>query len=230
MGQKVNPIGLRLALNKNWSSKWFAKKDCFGDWLHEDVKIRSFIKKEYANAAISKVLIERYVNRVRATVYAARPGQLVGAKGAELDKLKERVSKLLSKGQELILDIVEVKQPETSAQLVSESVAQQLERRIGFRRAMKKAIQSAMQLGAEGIKIQCSGRLGAAELARTEQYKEGRTPLHTLKAFIDYGFSEANTTAGKIGVKVWICHKEPTEEMQNAVNAKKSKAQKGAAR
>ncbi len=230
MGQKVNPIGLRLALNKNWSSKWFAKKDCFGDWLHEDVKIRTFIKKEYVNAAISKVLIERYVNRVRATVYAARPGQLVGPKGVELDKLKEKVSKLLSKGQELILDIVEVKQPETSAQLVSESVAQQLERRIGFRRAMKKAIQTAMQLGAEGIKIQCSGRLGAAELARTEQYKEGRTPLHTLKAFIDYGFSEANTTAGKIGVKVWICHKEPTEEMQNAVNAKKSKAQKGAAR
>ncbi len=230
MGQKVNPIGLRLALNKNWSSKWFAKKDCFGDWLHEDVKIRSFIKKEYVNAAISKVLIERYVNRVRATVYAARPGQLVGPKGVELDKLKEKVSKLLAKGQELILDIVEVKQPETSAQLVSESVAQQLERRIGFRRAMKKAIQTAMQLGAEGIKIQCSGRLGAAELARTEQYKEGRTPLHTLKAFIDYGFSEANTTAGKIGVKVWICHKEPTEEMQNAVNAKKSKAQKGAAR
>ena len=230
MGQKVNPIGLRLALNKNWSSKWFAKKDCFGNWLHEDVKIRTFIKKEYAAAAISKVLIERYVNRVRVTVYAARPGQLVGQKGAELEKIKERVGKLLEKGQELIFDIVEVKQPETSAQLVSESVAQQLERRIGFRRAMKNAIQTAMMQGAEGIKIQCSGRLGAAELARTEQYKEGRTPLHTLKAFIDYGFSEANTTAGKIGVKVWICHKEPTEEMQNAVNAKKSKAQKGAAR
>ncbi len=230
MGQKVNPIGLRLALNKNWSSKWFAKKDCFGNWLHEDLKVRNFIKKEYAAAAISKVLIERNVNRIRVTVYAARPGQLFGMKGQEYDKLKDRVAALLQKGQELLVEVVEVKQPETSAQLVSESVAQQLERRIGFRRAMKKAIATAMQLGAEGCKIQCAGRLGAAELARTEQYKEGRTPLHTLKAFIDYGFSEANTTAGKIGVKVWICHKTPTEEMQNAVNAKKSKAQKSAAR
>ena len=155
---------------------------------------------------------------------------LLGKKGADLEKLREEVSKLLSKGQELLVDVVEVAQPETCAQLVAEDVARQLERRIGFRRAMKKAIQSAMELGAEGIKIQCSGRLGAAELARTEQYKEGRTPLHTLKAHIDYGFTEANTTAGKIGVKVWICHKEPTEVMQNAVNAKKSKAQKGAAR
>ncbi len=230
MGQKVNPIGLRLALNKNWSSKWFAKKDCFGNWLHEDVKIRNFIKKEHAQAAISKVLIERNINRMRITVYSARPGELIGSKGTKLDELKGKVTKLLSANQELILEVVEVKQPETSAQLVSESVAQQLERRIGFRRAMKKAIQTAMQMGAEGCKIQCAGRLDAAELARTEQYKEGRTPLHTLKAHIDYGFSEANTTAGKIGVKVWICHKEPTEEMQNAVNAKKSKAQKGAAR
>ena len=230
MGQKVNPIGLRLALNKNWSSLWFARKDCFGNWLHEDVVIRNFIKKNYAGAAIAKVLIERYVNRVRTTIFSGRPGALVGKKGAELEKLRGDVSKLLGKGQELLLDVVEVKQPETCAQLVAENVASQLEHRIGFRRAMKKAIQTAMELGAEGIKIQCSGRLGAAELARTEQYKEGRTPLHTLKAFIDYGFTEANTTAGKIGVKVWICHKEPTEVMQNAVNAKKSKAQKGAAR
>ena len=230
MGQKVNPIGLRLALNKNWSSLWFARKDCFGNWLHEDVVIRNFIKKNYASAAIAKVLIERYVNRVRTTIFSGRPGALVGKKGAELEKLRGDVSKLLGKGQELLLDVVEVKQPETCAQLVAENIASQLEHRIGFRRAMKKAIQTAMELGAEGIKIQCSGRLGAAELARTEQYKEGRTPLHTLKAFIDYGFTEANTTAGKIGVKVWICHKEPTEVMQNAVNAKKSKAQKGAAR
>ena len=230
MGQKVNPIGLRLALNKNWSSLWFARKDSFGNWLHEDVVIRNFIKKNYASAAIAKVLIERYVNRVRTTIFSGRPGALVGKKGAELEKLRNDVSKLLGKGQELLLDVVEVKQPETCAQLVAENVASQLEHRIGFRRAMKKAIQTAMELGAEGIKIQCSGRLGAAELARTEQYKEGRTPLHTLKAFIDYGFTEANTTAGKIGVKVWICHKEPTEVMQNAVNAKKSKAQKGAAR
>ncbi len=230
MGQKVNPIGLRLALNKNWSSVWFARKENFGNWLHEDAVIRKFIKKQHGDAAIAKVLIERYVNRVRATIFSGRPGVLVGKKGQELEKLREEVGKLLGKGQEFLLDVVEVKQPETCAQLVSESIAGQLEHRIGFRRAMKKAIQSAMELGAEGIKIQCSGRLGAAELARTEQYKEGRTPLHTLKAHIDYGFSEANTTAGKIGVKVWICHKEPTEVMQNAVNAKKSKAQKGAAR
>ena len=162
--------------------------------------------------------------------YAARPGILIGRKGAELDTLKSSVAKLLAANCELILEVVEIKQPETNAQLVAESVAQQLERRIGFRRAMKKAIQTAMELGVEGIKIHCAGRLGGAELARTEQYKEGRTPLHTLKAHIDYGFTEANTTAGKIGVKVWICHKEPTEEMQNAVNAKKSKAQKGSAR
>lgn len=230
MGQKVNPIGLRLAVKKNWCSRWFAKKENFGTWLHEDVKIRSFIKKNYNAAAISNILIERYVNRVRVTIFAARPGVLVGKKGADLELLKENVSKLLGKGQELLLDAVEVKQPETCAQLVAENIASQLEHRIGFRRAMKKAISTAMDLGAEGIKIMCSGRLGAADLARTEQYKEGRTPLHTLKAHIDYGFTEANTTAGKIGVKVWICHKEPTEVMQNAVNAKKSKAQKGAAR
>ena len=233
MGQKVNPIGLRLALNKNWSSHWFARKDSsdnFGTWLHEDLKIRSYIKKNFNNAAISKILIERYGARVRITIYAARPAMLIGRKGAELDKLKLSVSKLLAKGEELLLDVVEIKQPETNAQLVAESVAQQLERRIGFRRAMKKSIQTAMELGAEGIKIHCAGRLGGAELARTEQYKEGRTPLHTLRAHIDYGFTEANTTAGKIGVKVWICHKEPTEDMQNAVNAKKSKAQKGTAR
>jgi len=230
VGQKVNPIGLRLALNKNWTSRWFAKKANFGDWLHEDVKIRTYIKKNFGHAAIAKILIERYVNRVRVTIYTARPAILVGRKGAELDTLKENISKQIGKERELIVDVVEVRQPETNAQLVAESVAAQLEKRIGFRRAMKKAIQTAMDLGAEGVKVQCSGRIGAAELARTEQYKEGRTPLHTLRAFIDYGFTEANTTAGKLGVKVWICHKEATEEMQNAVNAKKSKAQKGPAR
>ncbi len=229
MGQKVNPVGLRLALNKNWSSRWFAKKSSFGEWLHEDLKIRNFIKSKFNHAAISKILIERYGNRVRVTIYAARPGMLIGHRGAELATLKDAVAKLL-KNRELILDVVEIKQPETNAQLVAENVAMQLERRIGFRRAMKKAIQTAMDLGADGIKVHVAGRLGGAELARVEQYKEGRTPLHTLKAHIDYGFTEANTTAGKIGVKVWICHREPTEEMQNAVNAKKSKAQKSPAR
>lgn len=229
MGQKVNPIGLRLALNKNWSSRWYAAKACFGDWLHEDLKIRTFIKKDFGSAGISRIIIERYSNNVRITINAARPGLLIGKKGAELETLRGKVADLLP-GREVIVDVVEVKRPELNAQLVGESIALQLEKRIGFRRAMKKAIQTAMEAGAEGIKIQCSGRLGAAELARTEHYKEGRTPLHTLKANIDYGFAEANTTAGKIGVKVWICHKEPTEDMQNAVNAKKSKAQKGAAR
>ena len=229
MGQKVNPIGLRLALNKNWSSRWYAAKACFGDWLHEDLKIRTFIKKEHGQAGISRIIIERYSSNVRITINAARPGLLIGRKGTELETLRTSVAKLLP-GREVILDVVEVKRPELNAQLVSESVALQLEKRIGFRRAMKKAIQTAMEAGAEGIKIQCSGRLGAAELARTEPYKEGRTPLHTLKANIDYGFAEANTTAGKIGVKVWICHKEAMEDMQNAINAKKSKAQKGAAR
>ena len=229
MGQKVNPIGLRLALNKNWSSRWYAAKACFGDWLHEDLKIRNFIKKNHGQAGISRIVIERYSSNVRITINAARPGLLIGRKGTELETLRTDVAKLLP-GREVILDVVEVKRPELNAQLVSESVALQLEKRIGFRRAMKKAIQTAMEAGAEGIKIQCSGRLGAAELARTEHYKEGRTPLHTLKANIDYGFAEANTTAGKIGVKVWICHKEAMEDMQNAINAKKSKAQKGAAR
>ena len=229
MGQKVNPIGLRLALNKNWSSRWYAAKACFGDWLHEDLKIRTYIKKNFGQAGISKIVIERYSSNVRITILAARPGLLIGRKGAELEQLRGSVAKLLP-GREVILDVVEVKRPEINAQLVSESIALQLEKRIGFRRAMKKAIQTAMEAGAEGIKIQCAGRLGAAELARTEQYKEGRTPLHTLKANIDYGFAEANTTAGKLGVKVWICHKEAMEDMQNAINAKKSKAQKGAAR
>ena len=229
MGQKVNPIGLRLALNKNWSSRWYAAKACFGDWLHEDLKVRTFIKKDFGSAGISRIIIERYSSNVRITINAARPGLLIGKKGTELEQLRTKVADLLP-GREVILDVVEVKRPELNAQLVSESIALQLEKRIGFRRAMKKAIQTAMEAGAEGIKIQCAGRLGAAELARTEHYKEGRTPLHTLKANIDYGFAEANTTAGKIGVKVWICHKEAMEDMQNAINAKKSKAQKGAAR
>lgn len=249
MGQKVNPIGLRLAVRKNWCSRWFAKKSNFGDLLHEDCVLRNFIKKEYYSASIARILIERFGSRVRITIFAARTGVFSNkvkeeavAEGAapakplkkrgniNLSEMQEKVSKLLKPGQELALDIVEVRQPETCAQLVAENIATQLEHRIAFRRAMKKAIQNAMDNEAEGIKIKCSGRLGAAELARTESYKEGRTPLHTLKAHIDYGFAEANTTAGKIGVKVWICHKEPTEEMKNAVNAQKSKAQKATAR
>ena len=234
MGQKVNPIGLRTALTKNWDSRWFADRKSngrtqFGDWLHEDLAIRSFIKEEFAAAAIARIQIERFANRVRVTIVSARPGVLIGQKGAKLEGLRAAVAKLAS-DKEMFVDVVELRRAETCAQLVAESVAQQLERRIGFRRAMKRAIQSAMDMGADGIKINCAGRLGGAELAREEQYKEGRVPLHTLKAKIDYGFVEANTTAGKIGVKVWICHKDSAEEEDYAVNAKKGKVQKGSAR
>ena len=232
MGQKVNPIGWRTALTRNWESRWFAGKALFGKWLHEDLKIRKFIKEKFAAAAIARIQIERFASRVRITIFAARPGMLIGKKGAELDVLRQDVMKMVEGKdiRDIAVDVNEIKRAETNAQLVAENVAMQLERRIGFRRAMKRAIQTAMDMGVDGIKINCAGRLGGAELARTEQYKEGRVPLHTLKANIDYGFVEANTTAGKIGVKVWICHKEGMEEQDYAVNAKKNKVQKGAAR
>ena len=229
MGQKVNPIGFRVAVNKNWDSRWFAKKANFGSWLHEDLKIRDLLKKEFFTACIAKVLIERSTNSLRATIYTARPGMLVGRKGAELDKIRQMVAKLAT-CRDVIVDVKEVKNAETNAQLVAESITMQLERRIGFRRAMKKAIQTAMDMGVEGIKIRCAGRLGGSELARVEQYKDGKIPLHTIRANIDYGFAEAQTPAGKIGVKVWICHKESFEEMNNATNAKTGKAQKSPAR
>jgi small subunit ribosomal protein S3 len=229
VGQKVNPIGFRVAVNKNWDSRWFAKKANFGEWLHEDLKIRTKIKKDFASAAIAKILLERSKSSIRATIYSARPGILIGRKGVELDKIRQIVEKHVS-CRDVMVDVKEIKNAETNAQLVAESIAMQLERRIGFRRAMKKAIQTAMDMGVEGIKIRCAGRLGGAELARVEQYKDGKIPLHTLRANIDYGFAEAMTTAGKIGIKVWICHKESFEEMNNAINAKKGKAQKSAAR
>ena len=234
MGQKVNPIGLRTALTRDWASRWFSDKKIngrtqFGEWLHEDLAIRDFIKTKFAAAAIARIVIERFANRIRVKVVSARPGLLIGKKGAELETLRADVAKLVS-GKEIFVEVSELRRSETCAQLVAENVAQQLERRIGFRRAMKRAIQGAMDNGADGIKINCAGRLGGSELAREEQYKEGRVPLHTLKANIDYGFTEANTTAGKIGVKVWICHKESLEEEENAVNAKKGKVQKGSAR
>ncbi|MGE4565473.1 MAG: 30S ribosomal protein S3, partial [Victivallaceae bacterium] len=228
MGQKVNPIGLRTALTKDWESRWFAGKNLFGEWLHEDLKIRKFIKEQYvikgknelasAAAAIAKIKIERFANRVRVIIHSARPGLLIGKKGDELEGLRAAIVKLVE-NKEVFIEIVEIRRPEVNAQLVAESIAQQLERRIGFRRAMKRAIQIAMETGADGIKVNCAGRLGGAELAREEQYKEGRVPLLTLKANIDYGFTEANTTAGKIGVKVWICHKEGMEDQDYAANA-----------
>ena len=229
MGQKVNPIGFRIAVNKNWDSRWFAKKAIFGDWLHEDLKIRDRIKKEFSAAAIAKIMIERATNSIRVTLFSARPGILIGRKGGELEKIRQVVSQYVE-CRDVLVDVKEIKNAETNAQLVAENIGMQLERRIGFRRAMKKSIQMAMDMGVEGIKIRCAGRLGGAELARIEQYKDGKIPLHTLRANIDYGFAEANTTAGKIGIKVWICHKETLEEMNNAINAKKGKAQKSPTR
>jgi len=206
MGQKVNPIGLRVAVNKDWRSKWYANKKEFGGLLTEDRKIRDFLRKKLEGASVPKVLIERATSRCRVTIMTARPGVVIGRKGSEIDKLKEDLSKMT--GKEVYVDIVEVKQPELDAQLVAENIALQMERRVSFRRAMKKALQTAKDFGAEGIKIRCAGRLGGAEIARTENYHWGRVPLHTLRAEIDYGFAEALTMYGKLGVKCWICKGE----------------------
>ncbi len=207
MGQKVNPIGFRVAVNKDWRSMWYANKKDYLAFLHEDFAIRDFLKKKLMGAAVSKIIIERATNRVRVNIFTARPGLIIGRKGAELDTLKREVAKLTA-STEVAVDVKEVKTPEIEAQLVAENVALQLERRISFRRAMKKAVQTAMDFGAEGVRVRCSGRLGGAEIARTEQYREGKVPLHTLRANIDYGFAEARTMAGKIGIKCWICRKE----------------------
>ncbi|MCW7752442.1 30S ribosomal protein S3 [Desulfobotulus sp. H1] len=201
MGQKVNPTGLRLGVIRTWDSRWYAKKN-YADFIYEDFKIRTFLKKRLGHAGVSKIEIERSNKRVRLRIFTARPGIVIGKKGAEIAQLKKDLGKVIS--QEVLIDIQEVRKPELDAQLVAESVAQQLERRVAFRRAMKRGVSSAMRFGAEGVKIICAGRLGGAEMARTEWYKEGRIPLHTLRADIDYGFAEAKTTYGQIGVKVFI--------------------------
>ncbi len=201
MGQKVNPIGLRLGIVKTWESRWYAGKQ-YSDYILEDYNIRKFLKKRLYHAGISRVEIERSSKRVRLRVFTSRPGIVIGKKGAEITLLKKELEKFIS--HEVIIDIQEVRKPEIDAQLVAENIALQIERRVAFRRAMKRGISSAMRFGAEGIKIICSGRLGGAEMARTEQYREGRIPLHTLRADIDYGFIEARTTYGIIGVKVFI--------------------------
>ncbi len=201
MGQKVNPIGLRLGIVKTWDSRWFADKN-YADFIYEDYKIRKFLKKKLFHAGISKIEIERFTKRIRLRVFAARPGIIIGKKGSEIALLKKELEKMLT--PEVLIDIKEVRRPEIDAQLVAENIALQLERRIAFRRAMKRSVSSAMRFGAQGIKIICSGRLGGAEMARTEWYKEGRIPLHTLRADIDYGFTEARTTYGTIGIKVFI--------------------------
>src|SRR5215210_2458391 len=206
MGQKTNPIGLRVAVTHDWRSKWYAEKKEFGKLLTEDYQIRSVLKKKLESASVPRILIERAATRCRITILTARPGVVIGRKGAEIDKLKEEMSKMT--GKEVYVDIIEIKQPETDAQLVAENIALQLERRISFRRAMKKAVQTAMDFGAVGIKVRCAGRLGGAELARVETYHEGSVPLHTLRANIDYGFAEAKTVYGKLGIKVWICKGE----------------------
>jgi small subunit ribosomal protein S3 len=217
MGQKTNPIGLRTAVTHEWRSKWYAPKKEFGGLLAEDQMIRRLLKRKLEAAAVPRIQIERAANRCRITIYTARPGVVIGRKGAEIDKLKEDLGKLT--GKEIYVDIQEVKKPEMDAQLVAENVALQLERRISFRRAMKKAVQTAMDFGAEGIKIRCAGRLGGAEIARVESYHEGRVPLHTLRANIDYGFAEANTMYGKLGVKCWVCRGEDKPEKAAAARA-----------
>lgn len=218
MGQKVNPISLRVSVTKDWRSRWFASKKDFGDLVGEDLKIRQIVKSRLKEAAVPEVLIERYANRARITILTARPGVVIGRKGGEIEKLREDLNEMT--GKDIYIEIKEVKNPDLNAQLVAESIAQQLERRISFRRAMKRAIQMAMELGAEGIRIECSGRLGGAELSRREKYLKGSVPLHTLRAKVDYGVTEAHTTAGRLGIKVWICTKEqPVEDRRHATYA-----------
>jgi small subunit ribosomal protein S3 len=209
MGQKINPIGFRLGINRTWDSRWFADGVEYGKLLHEDLKIRAMLKKRLYQSGVSRIVIERPHKKCRITIYAARPGVIIGKKGADIEKLRSDVAAI--SGGEVHLNIVEIRKPETDAQLVAESIAQQLERRIAFRRAMKRSIQATMRLGAKGIRINVSGRLGGAEIARMEWYREGRVPLHTLRADIDYGFAEAKTTYGIIGVKTWIFKGEVLE-------------------
>ncbi|MCP5080922.1 MAG: 30S ribosomal protein S3 [Alphaproteobacteria bacterium] len=202
MGQKVNPIGLRLGINRTWDSRWFADGAEYGQLLHEDVAIREYLSKELKQAGISRIVIERPHKKCRITLHSARPGVVIGKKGADIERLRKKIASMTD--SDVHLNIVEVRKPELDASLIAENVAQQLERRVAFRRAMKRAVQSAIRLGAEGIRINCAGRLGGAEIARTEWYREGRVPLHTLRADIDYGTTEAMTAYGIIGIKVWV--------------------------
>jgi len=205
LGQKVNPISLRLGIVKTWESRWFAGKK-YADYIYEDHRIRKFIKEKIHHAGVSKIEIERSTRRVRLRIFTARPGIVIGKKGSEIEKLKRELEGRVS--QEVLIDIQEIRKPEVDAQLVAENVAMQIERRVAFRRAMKRGVSSAMRFGAQGVKIICSGRLGGAEMARTEWYREGRVPLHTLRADIDYGITEARTTYGIIGIKVFVFHGE----------------------
>ncbi len=225
MGQKVNPIGLRLGINRTWDSRWFANKGEYGRLLHEDMKIRKSLMEDLKQAAVSKIVIERPHKKCRVTIHSARPGIVIGKKGADIEKLRADLAKM-TKG-EVALNIVEIRKPEIDATLIAENIAQQLERRVAFRRAMKRAVQSAMRLGALGIRINCSGRLGGAEIARMEWYREGRVPLHTLRADIDFGTATAKTTYGTCGVKVWIFKGEIMEHDPMAQDKKMAEGDVG---
>jgi len=202
MGQKVNPVGLRLGINRTWDSRWFAGKD-YGALLHEDLRLRNYLFERLRQAGISRVVIERPAKKPRITIHTARPGVVIGKKGADIEKLRQKLGEIAT-GRDVVLNIVEIRKPEIDAKLVAENIAQQLERRVAFRRALKRAVQSAMRLGAQGIRINVGGRLGGAEIARSEWYREGRVPLHTLRADIDFGQATAKTTYGTCGVKVWV--------------------------
>ncbi len=201
MGQKVNPNGIRLGINRTWSSRWFSKSE-YSKLLHQDLEIKKYVEQKLKNASISRINIERAAKKLRISIYSSRPGIIIGKKGADIETLKNKLSKLSN--LEVLLDIKEVRKPEVEAKLVAENIASQLEKRVSFRRAMKKAVQSSMRLGAKGVKVLCSGRLGGAEIARTEKYHEGSVPLHTLRSDIDYATAEAETTYGICGIKVWI--------------------------
>jgi small subunit ribosomal protein S3 len=227
MGQKVNPIGMRLQVNRTWDSRWYAESKDYGDMLLEDLRMREFIKKECGQAGIAQVIIERPHKKCRVTVHTARPGVIIGKKGADIETLRKKLSEITD--SELHLNIVEVRKPELDAQLVGESIAQQLERRVSFRRAMKRAVQNAMRMGSLGIRVNVAGRLGGAEIARTEWYREGRVPLHTLRADIDYANVEAKTAYGIIGIKVWIFKGEIMEHDPQARDRKAQELQDGPA-
>jgi len=217
VGQKTHPYGFRLVYNKTWHSRWYAQGKNYSDLLHQDLKLREDLKKRLGHAGVAAIDIERAADRLRVTIHTSRPGIIIGRKGAEVDRLRDDLIKRT--GREVHINIQEIQRPELDAQLVSESIAGQLERRVSFRRAMKKAMESAFRFGAKGVKIMVAGRLGGAEIARTEWYQEGRLPLHTLKADIDFGFSEARTTYGKIGVKVWVYKGDLLKEKARRVSA-----------
>ncbi len=223
MGQKSHPYGLRLGYIKPWKARWYAQKKAFTDYLHEDIKVRKFLKEKLSFAGVSSIEIDRSSNRVRVRIYTARPGVIIGRRGQEIDKIKEELANL-TKG-EVLVDIKEVKNPQTDGQLVAENIGMQLEKRVGFRRAMKKAVQMAMQKGALGIKVLAKGRLGGAEIARDEKYHEGKVPLSTFRADIDYGFAEAHTTYGSIGIKVWIYKGDILVKKEQAAARKEREAQ-----